>query len=118
MTSLQLTSILLLSFILLSACGSEQTQNMEESAGSSEAVTHTVMIENMTFTPDTLKVSPGDTVEWINRDMFTHDVTSRSDSGVASDMMETDERFQLIIDEEFAYYCSFHQSMTGIILVN
>lgn len=104
---------LLFSFPMLIACTNDKSQ-----VESSKTVTHTVVIENMRFKPDTLTIQLGDTVEWINRDIFTHDVTSTSDPELTSGLMDKDDQYERVVDEDFEFFCSLHPSMTGIVIVN
>ena len=109
---------LLLSFAMLFGCTNDKDHVESQINEPPEAATHTVIIENMSFTPDTLNIQSGDTVEWINRDIFTHDVTSLNDRELTSGILETDDRYRLVLYKDFEYLCSFHPSMTGVILVN
>ena len=45
-------------------------------AGARAGRTHTVTIEGTAFTPDTLKMAAGDTVQWVNKDPFPHTATA------------------------------------------
>jgi plastocyanin len=42
--------------------------------------THVVVIDNMKFGAMPAKVSPGDSILWINKDMFRHTATARDGS--------------------------------------
>lgn len=49
-----------------------------------KAVVHTVVIQNMQFTPATLILKPGDHVTWMNKDLVVHTATAQAapfDSG-------------------------------------
>lgn len=109
--------LLLLSLTAIIGCGSDNGQGDSQYSESSKPVTHTIIIENMRFSPDTLNIQPGDTVEWINRDMFTHDITSENNREWTSGLLETGDRYKKVVDEEFDYLCSLHSSMTGIVIV-
>src|SRR5688572_26247148 len=69
--------------------------------------THTVTIEAMRYTPETLTVRAGDTVVWVNKDMFPHTATAVSgafDSGaIASDASWSQ---QMKTAGEYPYTCT------------
>jgi plastocyanin len=75
--------------------------------------THTVRIDSTRFQPDDLKVRAGDTVVWLNNDMFPHTATSqgRFDSG----SIAPDKSWRHTVTErgEIDYVCTFHPTMKG-----
>lgn len=82
------------------------------------AQTHTVLIENMHFTPANLTVRRGDRIVWINKDFFAHTVSDsmqRFDSGnipaSASWSYRANRR------GEYAYECRLHPGMQGRLTV-
>jgi len=83
-------------------------------AGAADAP-HTVKIEmrQQTFVPATLDVSPGTTIEWVNRDSMPHSATSdgRFDSGP----IQPGKTFHWTAQGSgrIDYRCIFHPSMTG-----
>lgn len=75
--------------------------------------THTVIIESMRFTPQTLIVHRGDRVTWINKDLFPHTVTAagKFDSGqIAAGGSWT---YVARKAGEYDYICTLHVGMTG-----
>jgi plastocyanin len=80
--------------------------------------THTVTIESMLFKPDDLTVAPGDSVVWVNHDLFPHSVTA---SGGAFDSKEIPAgeswTYTASKEGEFAYTCTLHPTMKGILRV-
>jgi plastocyanin len=79
---------------------------------------HTVSIEAMKFVPAELSVSVGDTIVWVNRDMFIHSVTSATrvfDSGI----IVAGKSWTLLVQKPgtFAYGCKFHLGMKGTVTV-
>lgn len=84
----------------------------------SASTTHTVIIENMRFTPATLSVHRGDRVVWVNKDLFPHTVTSvmrRFDSGDIA--ASASWSFRAKAAGEYAYVCRLHPGMTGHLTV-
>jgi len=79
-----------------------------------------VVIDNFTFDPPKLTISPGTQVTWINHDDVPHTATSSTkprafDSGT----LDTDEKFSFIFTEPGAYdyFCAVHPKMTAQIIV-
>jgi len=78
----------------------------------------TVDITKFAFTPGELTVAPGTTITWTNHDDVPHTVAS-TDKQLLSKALDTDDHFEHTFDEEgdFAYYCTVHPFMTGIVHV-
>ena len=119
--------ILLVSVLLITiSCGTSspgtdtQTEPPEgESPGPDFTLGNvTVIIENLAFSPETINVDAGTTVNWINRDFVSHTVTSRTgifDSGI----MPRDAGYSYTFNEtgDFEYYCTLHPNMVGHVIV-
>jgi plastocyanin len=87
-------------------------------ATSPDNATKQVKIDNFSFTPATLTVSPGTTVTWTNSDDVPHTVVS-DDKLFKSKVLDTDERFSYTFTKPgtYPYFCSVHPKMTGQIVV-
>jgi len=87
-------------------------------AGTQDNATNQVKIDNFSFTPAILTVSPGTTVTWTNSDDVPHTVVS-DDKLFKSKVLDTDERFSYTFTKPgtFPYFCSVHPKMTGQIVV-
>ena len=110
----------ILCLILLAACSSttKTSTNTTNSTTSNVTAGSSVIISNFTFSPDTLTVSVGTTVTWINKDSVNHTVTS--DNGIfVSDMLATNATYTYKFDTSgtFSYHCSVHRSMKATIIV-
>lgn len=79
--------------------------------------THTVVIENLRFRPETLEVRRGDTVVWVNRDLVPHTVTAtdRFDSGNLAPNASWKHAFASA--GTLAYVCRYHPTMKGEVIV-
>ena len=77
-----------------------------------------VEIKNMKFIPSELTVHKGDTVVWINRDIFPHDVTELKNKAWSSSVLQPEKSWSKIISESEDYYCSLHIVMKGKVIVN
>ena len=77
-----------------------------------------VEIDNFVFGPERLVVKAGTTVTWTNRDDIPHTVASK-ERLFKSKAMDTDDSYSFTFTTpgEFAYFCSLHPHMTGIIVV-
>jgi plastocyanin len=77
-----------------------------------------VTIENLQFSPRELHVTRGARVTWVNKDLFPHTVTAKSgafDSGtIAANASWT---FIASKPGEYAYGCTFHPTMSGVLEV-
>ena len=76
-----------------------------------------VAMKNMKFSPATIEIKKGDTVEWKNDDIAPHTATSATfDSGsIASDAVW---RNTFTEAGNFPYTCTFHPVMKATIIVN
>jgi plastocyanin len=77
-----------------------------------------VKIDNFSFGPQSLSVSPGTKVTWKNRDDIPHTVVS-TEGVFKSRVLDTDETFSFTFDKPgtYPYFCSIHAKMTGQVLV-
>ncbi len=84
-----------------------------------KAVTNEVVIDNYSFSPQTLTVSAGTTVTWINHDDVPHTVLSIDKKTIVSPALDTDEKFSytFAIAGTNDYFCSVHPHMKGTIIV-
>jgi plastocyanin len=79
---------------------------------------HTVVIENMQFSPATLTVRAGERITWVNKDLFPHTVTSAArvfdSGGIAANGSWS---FTPRKPGSYPYGCTFHPTMKGTITV-
>ena len=79
---------------------------------------YTVIIEGMKFVPETVTVSEGDTVRWINRDPFPHTVTAVGGRFDSHEIRATKSwEFAPKKNGEFGYFCTLHPTMKGMLVV-
>jgi plastocyanin len=79
--------------------------------------TYTVVIDAMKFEPTPARLRVGDTIVWVNRDMFRHTVTARN--GAFDVDLEAGAKRSTVIKAagKIAFYCRFHPGMTGSLTV-
>ncbi len=78
---------------------------------------HTVIIEQMKFTPESVTVKKGDTVLFLNHDMVVHDITRLPDSAWTSGPLPANASWKLVATKSSDYFCSIHPVMKGKIAV-
>ena len=85
--------------------------------GTTDETGTTVQMIDACFTPTVLRVAPGDSVTFVNRDPMVHNVTA-NDWGHWDDMYEGD-RYTVSFDDEgiFPFACTYHPGMTGAVVV-
>lgn len=84
------------------------------------AAPDTVAIQNIAFSPTTLKVKAGTTVTWSNKDGFAHTVTSGKRGAPTSlfdFQMGPTATFKFETPGTFDYFCNIHDTMSGTIEV-
>ena len=80
-------------------------------------------VKTFQFTPDTLRVSVGTTVQWVNQDEIEHTVTAGSaterdtsfNTTLAKKGATAERKFER--SGTFTYFCDRHQFMRGTITV-
>ena len=74
---------------------------------------HVVIIDKMKFGPLPASVRAGDTILWVNRDIFRHTATAR-DGRFAIDL-PAGARGKILVKGggTIAFFCKYHPGMTG-----
>ena len=88
-------------------------------AGSARAAaTHTVVIENLQFTPKELTVNRGDRIVWVNKDLFPHTATAAGKS-FDSRSIAANASWSYVASRPgtFPYGCTFHPTMKATLTV-
>jgi len=80
---------------------------------------HTVTIDATRFTPATVTIRPGDTVEWVNKDVIPHTATTTAKDGFDSGVIATGKKWRRAFKTagDLAYVCTFHPAMKGTVRV-
>jgi len=76
-----------------------------------------VTIEKVAFGPVPAGLAVGDTIEWVNKDVFDHTTTARSSAWDV--VIPAGKTVRVVMKEAgtFEYYCKFHPNMTGTVAV-
>ncbi len=82
------------------------------------AATSTVTISGSQFSPNTVTINAGDTVEWVNNDPFAH-TTSSDQSGLWDSTLQQGNVFAHTFGDagSYSYHCKIHPSMTATVEV-
>jgi len=86
------------------------------SAGIAEAKTIQVTVDKMTFSPAGVAAKVGDTIEWVNNDVFVHTATVKGGFDIILPLKKSGS----VVMKKAApidYYCRFHPNMKGRITV-
>lgn len=138
-TRLALPAALVLSLgaLSLTGCASNGSEATEpgESTSTQVAVDSDVTLVSLNFMPETLTVSAGDTVTWVNGEPITHTITSGTFSDVdATTGLRASEAADGLFDERlgeeggtfsytfdtagtFQYFCDIHDGMNATVVV-
>jgi plastocyanin len=71
------------------------------------------------YEPETIAVHLGDVLEWKNKDVYQHTVTSVSDETLRSGIINMGKswRYKAVKKGTFKYYCKLHPNMRGTLIV-
>jgi len=80
------------------------------------AIVHVVM-HDMKFSPASVEIKPGQTVEWTNQDITPH--TATSSPSFDSGSIDSDKSWRHTFTEpgNFPYICTFHPEMKAVVTV-
>jgi len=78
---------------------------------------HVIRIADMAFGPVPSGIRVGDTIEWVNADLFEHTATARDHSFDLD--LKPGAKAHIVAGAvgEIAFYCRYHPGMTGRLLV-
>jgi len=81
------------------------------------AASHTVVIDGVKYSPETLTVKRGDTVTWVNKDPFPHTVTAKG--GFDSKDIAAGAKWKYVARKAgtYDYICIYHPNMKGVLKV-
>src|SRR5471032_759218 len=84
---------------------------------SAQAATIQISMENLVITPAEATAKVGDTIEWINKDIFAHTATARN--GDWDVTMPPKKTVTLVLKKAGTvdYYCRFHPNMKATLVV-
>lgn len=82
-----------------------------------QAATIQITTTDLVFAPAEVAAKVGDTIEWINKDVFAHTATARN--GDFDVMMPPKKTVTSILKKAgtIEYYCRFHPNMKAVLTV-
>ena len=113
----------------VAACGGSSSANTTTptppaATTGGTATASAVAIQNFTFTPKTLTVSPGTKVTWTNNDSMVHNITSTANislnsattSTFASSNLSQGQTFSFTFTKKGVYFyeCSIHKALAAM----
>ena len=84
---------------------------------SADAATVQITMENLVISPAEATAKVGDTVEWINKDIFAHTATARN--GDFDVTMPPNNTVTSVVKKAgtVEYYCRFHPNMKAVLKI-
>ena len=84
---------------------------------SAHAATIEISMENLVIAPAEASAKVGDTVEWVNKDIFAHTATARN--GDFDVTMPPKKTVTMVLKKpgKVEYYCRFHPNMKATLVV-
>ena len=79
--------------------------------------THTVVMEAMVFRPAALTVNSGDTIVWVNKDMFRHTATAK-DGSFDIDLKPGATGVTILKPGAISVVCRYHPGMRAMLKVS
>jgi plastocyanin len=81
------------------------------------AATIQISMENLVISPAEVSAKVGDTIEWINKDVFAHTATART--GDFDVTIQPKKTVTLVLKKAGTvdYYCRFHPNMKAMLKV-
>jgi plastocyanin len=109
--------ILMAVFIISNSCSKSST-DPTGGGGSNQPGLNEVWLQGRAFTPATITVAVGTTVKWINKDSYTHNVTSATGVFNSGSMGNgAIFPFQFTAAGTYPYTCTLHPGMAGTVIV-
>ena len=81
------------------------------------AETIQIAIENLAFAPTEVSAKVGDTIEWVNKDVFAHTATARNGDFDVNQPPKKTVTSVLNKAGTVEYYCRFHPNMKGVLKI-
>lgn len=79
---------------------------------------HEVIIDATAYSPRTITARVGDTIVWVNEDLFPHTVTAKSGRWDSGDIPSGGSwSYTVKAEGLFAYFCAYHPTMKATLRV-
>jgi plastocyanin len=82
-----------------------------------QAATLQIVMENLVISPAEVSAKAGDTIEWINKDVFAHTATARN--GDFDVTIPPNKTVTSVLKKAgtVEYYCRFHPNMKAVLKI-
>jgi plastocyanin len=84
---------------------------------SAHAATIQITMENLVISPAEVSAKVGDTIEWVNKDIFAHTATARNGDWDVTMPPKATGTLVLKKPGTVDYYCRFHPNMKATLVV-
>jgi plastocyanin len=84
---------------------------------SAHAATIQITMENLVISPAEVSAKVGDTIEWVNKDIFVHTATARNGDWDVTMPPKATGTLVLKKPGTVDYYCRFHPNMKATLVV-
>ena len=81
------------------------------------AATIQIVMENLVFAPGEVSARVGDTIEWVNKDVFVHSATARNGDFDVNQPPKKTVTSVLQKAGTVEYYCRYHPNMKGVLKI-
>ena len=81
------------------------------------AATIEIVMQDLVFAPSEVSAKVGDTIEWVNKDVFAHTATARNGD---FDVMQPPNKTVTSVLKKAGtveYYCRFHPNMKAVLKI-
>jgi len=82
------------------------------------AATIQITIDDLVFAPAEVSAHVGDTIEWINKDVFVHTATARNGDFDVTTPPKKTVTSVLTKAGSVEYYCRYHPNMKAVLTIN
>jgi plastocyanin len=110
-------AVLVVLFEVMAIAGPVKMLTRGSGDGGGSGTGDQVNMAGLTFAPGELVVDRGTSVRFVNDDVAPHTITATDGSGVDSGTLNPGDEFTLTINQNFAYFCAIHPSMTASVVV-
>lgn len=104
---------------MLVAIGGMLVTRGDRAGPENEASAASVSMDGTTFVPGDVTVAAGETVTWLNKDPFPHNVASTPGDFASRNLQPGESwRFTPRTEGRFPYVCTLHPGMAGTLIVS
>lgn len=115
-------SLLAVALLLGVSCGGSKGSDAYGERNAVEIAANSVTVDmgDIQFHPQGIKVKPGTTVTWVNKEAAIHNVRQVESVFLSQDVMKEGDTFSFTFDKpgRYRYVCTYHHpNMNGVVIV-